>query len=209
MLKLHENLKKILQAKNLETFYSEIYGQKIFVYVGLNLETWLFSDEKIYKLQNEEFKLSSIEEFSNFIKSILEDFKAQNTHFQKLLEDKESIILKGGFIKNFYKKSFVLRQKINKNLKQINLLSEAFNLLLNEQTQYKKHLKILNLSITILNKNTKEHLARIDILYTLTSAIKNEKMNKSIYLLSILSSIFLPLNLIVGFFGMNTNNLFF
>lgn len=28
MLELHENLKKILQAKNLETFYSEIYGQK-------------------------------------------------------------------------------------------------------------------------------------------------------------------------------------
>ncbi|EAH4666267.1 magnesium transporter CorA, partial [Campylobacter jejuni CVM 41936] len=54
MLELHENLKKILQAKNLETFYSEIYGQKIFVYVGLNLETWLFNDEKIYKLQDEE-----------------------------------------------------------------------------------------------------------------------------------------------------------
>ncbi|EAL7450269.1 magnesium transporter CorA family protein, partial [Campylobacter jejuni] len=121
----------------------------------------------------------------------------------------EGIILKGGFVKNFYKKSFVLRQKINKNLKQINLLSEAFNLLLSEQAQYKKHLKILNLSINILNKNTKEHLTRIDTLYALTSAIKNEKMNKSIYLLSILSSIFLPLNLIVGFFGMNTNNLFF
>lgn len=209
MLELHENLKKILQAKNLETFYSEIYGQKIFVYVGLNLETWLFNDEKIYKLQNEEFKLSSIEEFSNFIKSILEDFKAQNTHFQNLLEHKEGIILKGGFVKNFYKKSFVLRQKINKNLKQINLLSEAFNLLLSEQARYKKHLKILNLSISILSKNTKEHLARVDTLYALTSAIKNEKMNKSIYLLSILSSIFLPLNLIVGFFGMNTNNLFF
>lgn len=209
MLELHENLKKILQAKNLETFYSEIYGQKIFVYVGLNLETWLFNDEKIYKLQDGEFKLSSIEEFSNFIKSILEDFKVQNTHFQNLLEHKEGIILKGGFVKNFYKKSFVLRQKINKNLKQINLLSEAFNLLLSEQAQYKKHLKILNLSISILSKNTKEHLARVDILYTLTNAIKNEKMNKSIYLLSILSSIFLPLNLIVGFFGMNTNNLFF
>ncbi|MPP78011.1 magnesium transporter CorA family protein, partial [Campylobacter jejuni] len=43
------------------------------------METWLFNDEKIYKLQDEEFKLSSIEEFSNFIKSILEDFKVQNT----------------------------------------------------------------------------------------------------------------------------------
>lgn len=57
MLELHENLKKILQAKNLETFYSEIYGQKIFVYVGLNLETWLFNDEKFinFKMENLSF----------------------------------------------------------------------------------------------------------------------------------------------------------
>lgn len=40
------------------------------------------------------------------------------------------------------------------------------------------------------------------------SAIKNEKMNQSLYFLSILSAIFLPLNLIVGFFGINTNDLF-
>ncbi len=208
MLELHENLKKILQAKNLETFYSEIYGQKIFVYVGLNLETWLFNDEKIYKLQDGEFKLSSIEEFSNFIKSILEDFKVQNTHFQNLLEHKEGIILKGGFVKNFYKKSFVLRQKINKNLKQINLLSEAFNLLLSEQAQYKKHLKILNLSISILSKNTKEHLARIDTLYTLTNAIKNEKMNKSIYLLSILSSYVIGKILLIIFYPIGKMSIF-
>lgn len=59
--------------------------------------------KKIYKLQDGEFKLSSIEEFSNFIKSILEDFKVQNTHFQNLLEHKEGIILKGGFVKIFTK----------------------------------------------------------------------------------------------------------
>ena len=33
-------------------------------------------------------------------------------------------------------------------------------------------------------------------------------MNNSLYLLALVSGIFLPLNLIVGFFGMNTNNLF-
>ena len=33
-------------------------------------------------------------------------------------------------------------------------------------------------------------------------------MNKNIYMLSVISGIFLPLNLIVGFFGMNTNGLF-
>lgn len=34
-------------------------------------------------------------------------------------------------------------------------------------------------------------------------------MNKNIYLLTVLSGIFLPLNLIVGFFGMNTEGLLF
>jgi hypothetical protein len=34
-------------------------------------------------------------------------------------------------------------------------------------------------------------------------------MNNNIYALTILSGIFLPLNLVVGFFGMNTEGLFF
>jgi magnesium transporter len=32
-------------------------------------------------------------------------------------------------------------------------------------------------------------------------------MNRSIYLLTIVSAVFLPLNLVVGFFGMNTGSL--
>ncbi len=36
---------------------------------------------------------------------------------------------------------------------------------------------------------------------------ENEKMNRLIFLLTIISAIFLPLNLIVGFFGMNTSGL--
>lgn len=40
--------------------------------------------------------------------------------------------------------------------------------------------------------------------YTLRS---NDRMNRSIYILTIISVIFLPLNLVVGFFGMNTGGL--
>lgn len=42
---------------------------------------------------------------------------------------KENILLKGNLIKNFFKKSFILKQKINKNLKNLSLLDEALNLL--------------------------------------------------------------------------------
>ncbi|MBT0825120.1 hypothetical protein KJQ78_07610, partial [Campylobacter lari] len=43
---------------------------------------------------------------------------------------------------------------------------------------------------------------------TYINTARSEKINKNIYFLSIISAIFLPLNLIVGFFGMNTKNLF-
>ncbi|MCK9455002.1 MAG: CorA family divalent cation transporter [Sulfurimonas sp.] len=50
-------------------------------------------------------------------------------------------------------------------------------------------------------------LSKLDYLYTFYSARTNEKMNTLIYNLTIISAIFLPLNLIVGFFGMNTSGL--
>lgn len=52
-------------------------------------------------------------------------------------------------------------------------------------------------------------ISRLDALYNYHVSIKNDRLNKNIFLLTLLSAVFLPLNLIVGFFGMNTENLFF
>lgn len=49
--------------------------------------------------------------------------------------------------------------------------------------------------------------SKLDYLYTFYNARTNEKMNRLIFMLTIISAIFLPLNLIVGFFGMNTSGL--
>lgn len=68
--------------------------------------------------------------------------------------------------------------------------------------------------------NIQEHLGRyqrladlntvkLDTLYNYYNSLKNDKINSNIYMLTILSGVFLPLNLIVGFFGMNTESLFF
>ncbi len=57
--------------------------------------------------------------------------------------------------------------------------------------------------------NAQGGLSRLDNLHHYYSSIKNDKLNRNIYLLTILSGIFLPLNLIVGFFGMNTEGLLF
>ncbi len=50
-------------------------------------------------------------------------------------------------------------------------------------------------------------LSKLDYLYNFYSTSTNERMNFLIYNLTIISAIFLPLNLIVGFFGMNTSGL--
>lgn len=50
-------------------------------------------------------------------------------------------------------------------------------------------------------------LSKLDYLYSFYNVRTNEKMNRMIYLLTIISAIFLPLNLVVGFFGMNTGGL--
>ena len=50
-------------------------------------------------------------------------------------------------------------------------------------------------------------LSKLDDLYSFYTAHTNEKMNRMIYMLTIISAIFLPLNLVVGFFGMNTSGL--
>ena len=50
-------------------------------------------------------------------------------------------------------------------------------------------------------------LSKLDYLYSFYSARTNERMNTLIYNLTIISAIFLPLNLVVGFFGMNTSDM--
>lgn len=50
-------------------------------------------------------------------------------------------------------------------------------------------------------------LSKLDYIYSFYNARINEKMNLLVYFLTIISAIFLPLNLVVGFFGMNTSGL--
>jgi len=50
-------------------------------------------------------------------------------------------------------------------------------------------------------------LSKLDYLHSFYNAKSNEKMNRILYILTIISAVFLPLNLVVGFFGMNTSGL--
>ncbi len=53
----------------------------------------------------------------------------------------------------------------------------------------------------------KNAIEKLDYLYEFYKAKQDEKMNKIMFILTILSGIFLPLSLVTGFFGMNTGGL--
>lgn len=64
-----------------------------------------------------------------------------------------------------------------------------------------------NISFHISNITTLT--SRLDGVYNYFESIKADRLNKTLLSLTVISGIFLPLNLIVGFFGMNTPGLFF
>ncbi|WP_428737288.1 CorA family divalent cation transporter [Sulfurimonas sp.] len=89
----------------------------------------------------------------------------------------------------------VLKEYIEVNEKNSNFPSDVMTNII-EHTQ--RFQRLANL-----------HTHKLDTLYNYYNSLKNDKINNNIYILTLLSGIFLPLNLVVGFFGMNTQNLFF
>ncbi len=77
-----------------------------------------------------------------------------------------------------------------------------------EDFQFAEFTNLLE-EISVLENGVKNQISRLDALYNYLVSIKNDKLNYNLFILTILSAIFLPLNLVVGFFGMNTENLFF
>lgn len=66
------------------------------------------------------------------------------------------------------------------------------------------HFKDIHEHLERTNRSVLLATEKLGHLYNFYTSRNNERMNKTIYLLTIFSGIFLPLNLIVGYFGMNT-----
>jgi magnesium transporter len=75
--------------------------------------------------------------------------------------------------------------------------------------QYKDEFKDIEDGIQFHSSNINTLKSRLDGVHHYYDSIKSDRLNKTLLLLTIISGIFLPLNLIVGFFGMNTTGLYF
>jgi magnesium transporter len=75
--------------------------------------------------------------------------------------------------------------------------------------KYKDEYKDIEDGIQFHSSNIKTLTARLDGVHHYYNSIKSDRLNKTLLTLTVISGVFLPLNLIVGFFGMNTTDLYF
>lgn len=203
---IDSNLQAFLSGKNSAILYGEFFSKKLLLLGGGG--AFAFEENAIFEFSGDKFIEIQSADFIAKLKAQIDEVRGNLAHYQSLIERKENAILKGKSVERFFQKSFVLKQKLNKSLNFCTQCNESLNLLANEQSFLKKNLRVYILATKMLEKSAKELIMRIDGLYALISSIKNERLNQNIYVLSIISTIVLPLNLIVGFFGMNTGGLF-
>ena len=200
------NLEAFLHSKSGAILYGEFFAKKLLV-LGSGV-AYAFENDEIFAWSGDKFLATTSANLFEKLKAQIDEVRGNLAHYQSLIERKENAILKGKSVERFFQKSFVLKQRLNKSLNFCAQANESLTLLANEQTFLKKPLRIYLYATKALEKSAKELITRLDGLYTLISSIKNERLNQNIYILSIISTIVLPLNLIVGFFGMNTGGLF-
>ena len=146
--------------------------------------------EKIYQ-HNQKIIIS----YSSQVEELEDYLFARNTprYFMDLWFDLKKDLSR---IKNYFFRNSVVYREFYKNA------HESFKNLLDEYKDVEENIDFQMSTIDTL-------VGRLDGVYKYFESIKADRLNKTLLSLTMISGVFLPLNLIVGFFGMNTPALFF
>jgi magnesium transporter len=169
-----------------------------------------------YDTQKKEFHKfqTRFREPYEFINSHLDDFMKSFVRYQNNIQDMEELLYSDKDRKNFMSAWFELKRDITRVEsileKALYTMSDFMDFyeaihpdegfLVNNYADLHEHLERSKHSSTL-------QLSKLDYIYNFYNTRTNERMNRLIYILTIISAIFLPLNLLVGFFGMNTSGL--
>ena len=173
---------------------------------GAEPQKFLFKDGQIFKED-----LSSPcdkNEFLEAVKKLLDHFLNKILEHESELENYEQIYTGSAKVANFAKRHHVLRYEIRKFESRVSRIYGALQICAAEQNELKKELKNSVHKCGVLKSMMEGYSLRVEDIYSFIQSDKNDKINKNIYLLTLLSALFLPLNFITGFFGMNTNGMF-
>lgn len=155
-----------------------------------------------------EVRPSSEAEFFAVVKKILAQYRDKILEHSAELENYEKIYTRRGDFSKFMKRHSILKYEIRKFQNKISHFYEALLICANEQPALKKRLKNYAYEAGVFKGVMSEYAVRIEDIYQFIQSLKNDKISRNIYILTIISSLLLPLNFITSFFGMNTTGLF-
>ncbi len=149
--------------------------------------------------------------FVEIIKHILKKNRAILNHLVDIIEDLEEHIYERSIPTHFMDAWFKLRKNLSKVDRYYTRLNGVFMDLVDTKIGEENQLRYQKLMVSFDGEHARTDLLlkKLDGLYNYHELIRSDKLNRTVYLLTVISGIFLPLNFIVGLFGMNTTDLFF
>ena len=172
---------------------------------------FLIKNEDVYlfnRKTNEFELLGDFEEFYNFLDLRIDKILVKLNIFHLHIAKMEDNLYENKIDKNFPNEWLKLKKDL--------VLIER--LMAHSTIAFERFMKYFKLQENYAFSDLEEHINRsfrfaknaidkLDYLYEFFKAKQDEKMNKIVFVLTIISGIFLPLTLVTGFFGMNTGGL--
>ncbi len=183
--------------------------------VTIKSDAFIIEQDKVFIFDRKENRLKTFGTLENLqkfledkIEKLIKSVKQYHIDIDNLEESLYQENLRDEFMQKwiYYKKDISL---IHRLMFHASIVSELFiSQLRKNGIKYNKHaFEDLHEEITRVRDLAKAGEEKLDNLYDFYRAKVDEKMNKNVYYLTLLSGIFLPLTLATGFFGMNTGGL--
>jgi len=226
-----QNIENILDTLHLEDLNNEAHpsifddneNYNMFIIrlpiIGENLDSksfgFILTAQKSYYYDKEKKEFKEFDnEFTSVYKMVdkaVDRVLRSFTKFQDMVSDLEEDLYANNTDKDFLNSWLEIKLQI---LRVERILARTTNIMDefigfykdNEEFPINKYIDIHE-HLDRIMRSALLQLSKLDYLYSFYNAKSNDKMNKMIYVLTIISAIFLPLNLVVGFFGMNTSGL--
>jgi magnesium transporter len=166
----------------------------------------------LYDREKHDFvKLGSLEAMNHFLDTKTEKLIKEIKLYYLDIDTMEDSLYENSSDQNFMSKWLTYKKELSLIHRLIFDATLSFELFIK---YHKKYTTFEELAYADLYEHmerirdlSKAALDKLDHLYDFYRAKVDEKMNRNIYYLTLLSGIFLPLTLVSGFFGMNTGGL--
>ncbi len=180
-------------------------------------EVFLLLRSMVYQYKKAEKKFKKLPKGIASLCNFLDKMYVSNQKVLAAYSDEIERLEEGLFERNIYRNFMDTWFRLKKDLARIEnyyyrqsiIWKEFISSGEDKKDSFAEHFKDIKDSIAFQNSNLNTLKSRLDGVHHYHDAIKHDKASHAFMVLTIISSIFLPLNLIVGFFGMNTGGLYF